>query len=132
MNLPLPYVYDTGVLLAVERDDRRMLSIHRLAIDDLRQLVVPTVVVAQVWRDGRRQAKLARFLETCEIRGVGIEVAKAAGVICGKAGTRDAVDAIVATMALVLGATVFTSDPDDIKRLGAASGGRRGLVVRRV
>ncbi|WP_157751797.1 hypothetical protein [Actinoplanes derwentensis] len=53
-------------------------------------------------------------------------------MLCGKAGTRDVVDATVVTVALTYGAIVFTSDPNDITRLGAAADIKPGLVVRRV
>ncbi|MEU4243437.1 PIN domain-containing protein [Actinoplanes sp. NPDC026619] len=84
------------------------------------------------WRDARRQVQLGRFLHSCEVLPVGLETAKTAGVLCGKAGTRDVVDATVVTVALAYGAIVFTSDPDDITHLGAAAEVKPGLVVRRV
>jgi hypothetical protein len=63
---------------------------------------------------------------------VGLELAKAAGVLCGKAGSRDVVDASVVTVALAYGAIVFTSDPDDIAHLSTASEVKPGLVIRRL
>jgi len=128
----IPYVYDAGALLAIEGNDRRMWTIHHLALEEGRRLLVPAVVVAQAWRDGRRQVQLGRFLHSCEIIPVGLELAKAAGVLCGKAGTSDIVDATVVAIALSYGAIVFTSDPDDIAHLGAATGAKPGLVIRRL
>ncbi|MEU8239872.1 PIN domain-containing protein [Actinoplanes missouriensis] len=130
--MSIPYVYDAGVLVAIDGNDRRMWAIHHLAVEEGRRLLVPAVVVAQAWRDARRQAQLGRFLHSCELIPVGVETAKAAGVLCGKAGTRDVVDATVVTTALAYGAIVFTSDPGDITRLGAAAEVKPGLVVRRV
>lgn len=130
--MSIPYVYDAGVLVAIDNNDRRMWVIHHLAVEEGRRLLVPAVVVAQAWRDARRQVQLGRFLHTCEVVPVGLEVAKAAGVLCGKAGTRDVVDATVATVALTYGAIVFTSDPDDLAELGAATEAKPGLIVRRV
>lgn len=130
--MSVPYVYDAGVLVAVDGNDRRMWVIHHLALEEGRRLVVPSVVVAQAWRDPRRQVQLGRFLHSCEVVPVGLEVAKAAGVLCGKAGTRDVVDASVVTVAQACGAIVFTSDPEDIARLSAASDVKPGLVIRRV
>jgi predicted nucleic acid-binding protein len=127
----IPYVYDTGVLLAIDGNNRRMWAIHRLAVEDGRRLLIPTVVVAQAWRDARRQVQLGRFLHSCEVVPVGLEVAKAAGVLCGKARTSDVVDATVVTVALASGAIVFTSDPDDITLLAGAAEAKPGLVVRR-
>jgi len=43
--------------------------------------------------------------------------AKGAGVLCGKAGTADVVDASVVIAARLLAQTVLTSDPDDLRRL---------------
>jgi hypothetical protein len=128
----IPYVYDAGVLIAIDGNDRRMWAIHHLALEEGRRLLVPAVVVGQAWRDPRRQVQLGRFLQSCEVAPVGLELAKAAGVLCGKAGTRDVVDAIVVTSALAYGAIVFTSDPDDIVQLSAASEVKPGLVIRRL
>lgn len=130
--MSIPYVYDAGALLAIDRNDRRMWAIHHLAIEEGRRLLIPAVVVGQTWRDNRRQVLLGRFLHSCEVIPVGLEVAKAAGVLCGKAGTRDVVDATVVAVALAYGAIVFTSDPNDIARLAAATDAKPGLVVRRL
>ena len=128
----IPYVYDAGALIAIDGNDRRMWAIHHLAIEEGRRLLVPSIVVGQAWRDPRRQVPLGRFLHSCEVIPVGLELAKAAGVLCGKAGTRDVVDATVVAVGLAYGAIVFTSDPDDIAALSAATDVKPGLVVRRV
>jgi len=128
----IPYVYDAGVLIAIDGNDRRMWAIHHLTVEEGRRVLVPTVVVGQVWRDARRQVQLGRFLHSCEVVPVGLELAKAAGVLCGKAGTRDVVDATVVTVALAHGAIVFTSDPDDIAHLSTAADVKPGLVIRRL
>jgi len=128
----IPYVYDAGVLLAIDADDRRMWVIHHLAVEEGRRLLVPAVVVAQAWRDASRQVQLGRFLHSCEVLPIGVETAKVAGVLCGKAGTRDVVDAAVVTVALAYGAIVFTSAPNDIIHLAAAAEVKPGLVVRPV
>jgi predicted nucleic acid-binding protein len=130
--MSIPYVYDAGVLTAIDNNDRRMWAIHRLAIDHGRRILIPAVVVGQAWRDPRRQVQLGRFMQSCEVVPIGVERAKAAGVLCGRAGTRDTVDATVVTVALTCGAIVFTSDPDDIARLSAASEAKPGLVIRRL
>ncbi|HET8661525.1 MAG TPA: hypothetical protein VFM55_21330 [Micromonosporaceae bacterium] len=130
--MSIPYVYDTGVLLAVDGNDRRMWAIHHLAVEEGRRLLIPSVVVGQAWRDPLRQVQLGRFLHSCEIVPVGLELAKAAGVLCGRAGARDIVDATVVIVALTCGAIVFTSDPGDIAQLSAAAAVKPGLVIRRL
>lgn len=112
-------VLDTGALIAVERADRPTLSVMETARRQGRDLVVPAGVVAQVWRDDPRRARLARFLAA---RGVEVEVvtaagAKASGVVCGRAGTADIVDASVVVAARRHQATVVSSDRADLEML---------------
>jgi hypothetical protein len=128
----VPFVYDTGGLVAVDRDDRWFLAVHQIACADGRRVIVPAVVAGQAWRDGRRQANLGRFLRTCEIEPTRLEAAKAAGVLCGQSETTDLVDALVVVCALTHGAVLFTSDPDDMSNLAAAATTGPGLVIRRV
>lgn len=127
-----PLVYDAGALIALADNDRRMYSMHATAVQEYRQIFVPAVVVAQVWRDARRQVSLGKALAATEIVPVGAGTAKAAGVLCGRAGTRDVVDAIVVVMAATNAAIVFTSDPGDMKLLADAYGVKPGLAIRKV
>ena len=73
----LPYVYDAGALIALERDDRRMWAKHRLALDEGRVLMVPAVVLTQVWRGSARQHSLHRALDACQVVIVDEDTAKA-------------------------------------------------------
>ncbi|MGH3428718.1 MAG: hypothetical protein ACRDQZ_14315, partial [Mycobacteriales bacterium] len=41
--------------------------------------VVPAPVIWQVWRDGTRQARLARFLKGCWVEPIDDDVARALG-----------------------------------------------------
>ncbi len=127
-----PYVYDAGALVALDRNERRMWARHKLALDDERDIHVPAVVLGQAWRDARRQVRLGQALTGCRVDPVGLATSKAAGVLCGKAGTADVVDATVVVMAAALGAIVWTSDAQDITALAAASEARPALVVRGV
>ncbi len=126
------YVYDAGALIAIDNNDRRMWTIHHLAIDDGRKILVPAPVVGQAWRDPRRQVQLGK--NSAELRGRAGRAGdgEAAGVLCGKAGTGDIVDALVVTVALTHGAIVFTSAPEDIAHLSASSDVKPGLSIRRV
>ena len=53
---------DAGALIAFERNDRRLVAMIAQSLEHGLTLAVPAGVVGQVWRDGRRQARLARFL----------------------------------------------------------------------
>jgi hypothetical protein len=127
-----PHLYDAGALIAIDKNDRRMWARYQVAVDSGRDIRVPAVVVGQAWRDSRRQVRLGKFLVGCHVDPVGFETAKAAGILCGRAGTSDVVDATVVVMAAATGAVIWTSDPGDIKTLVDESGARPALVVRAV
>lgn len=78
-------------------------------------------VVAQVWRDGARQARLARYLRTSvDIVAYDEQLARQAGELLSATGLSDAVDAGVALLAHRVGGVVVTSDRDDLKVLTGA------------
>jgi hypothetical protein len=85
------------------------------------------VVISQVWRDPTgRQANLARLLESVDVKAVDEQLGREAGLLLGRAGAQDAVDAGVVTVSRT-GDRILTSDPDGIARLVAAS--RRTVFV---
>jgi hypothetical protein len=110
---------DAGALIALERNDRRVIAALRVAVEAELKITVPAGVVAQVWRDGARQARLARFLGSSAVVVEALDDARAraAGQLCGVAGTRDVIDAAVVLGAKARGDRVFTSDVDDLRAL---------------
>jgi len=112
-------VLDTGALIGFERNDRHIVAIILRALEHQDPLLVPAGVVAQAWRDGSRQARLARLLGSplCEVLDLDDHRARAAGQICGVSDTSDIVDASVAAAGRNRRARVLTSDPDDLRRL---------------
>lgn len=121
-------VLDSGAFLAVDRDNRAMMARLRIAQTSGLDLRTTGAVVAQVWRDpGGRQANLARLLRAVDVIPVDDRLGREAGVLLGRAGAGDAVDATVAAIA-ARGDRVLTSDPDDIARLVGASGRAVGVV----
>lgn len=112
-------VLDAGALIAVERADRATAAVIEAARQEHRVVVVPAGVVGQVWRGGGRQARLARLLNSL---GVVVEPltdtgARAAGVLCGFAGTTDVLDASVVLATRRHRATVVSSDRGDLRVL---------------
>lgn len=110
---------DTGALIAIERGSRRMQALlDEAAIADA-VLAVPVGAVAQAWRGQPRQARLARFLRQRKVEVVPLDdpTARAAGVLCGRAGTDDVVDASVVLCARQRHHGVVTSDPGDLRLL---------------
>ncbi len=112
-------VLDAGALIAVERGDRATAALIEAARRDGRSVIVPAGVVAQVWRDGSRQVRVARLLGAGEVSVDALTeaVARAAGTLCGVAGTTDIVDASVVIAARRYQATVISSDRPDLMRL---------------
>lgn len=110
---------DAGALIAFERGDRWVVAILRRAVRTGARLTVPAGVVGQVWRDGRRQARLAHLLgsDRVEIAVLDDRGARAAGQLCGATQTRDVIDASVVLCARARGHGVLTSDLDDLRRL---------------
>lgn len=121
-------VLDAGALIAVDRDDRAMVARLRAAQQAGLELRSTGVVITQVWRDpAGRQANLARLLKSVDVRAVDDHLGKQAGVLLGRAGMDDAVDASVVAVAAT-GDRILTGDVGDIGPLADASG-RSILVV---
>jgi predicted nucleic acid-binding protein len=109
--------YDTGALVAAERNDRRMWALHA---GFLAEEVVPTVpapVLAEAWRGGPRQASLSRLLAMCDVEPMTESQARAVGELVGRSGHQDVVDVAVIEGARRRGESVVTSDPRDLQRL---------------
>ena len=65
-------------------------------------------------------AALARLLKAVDVKAVDEDLGRRAGVLLGRAWTRDVVDASVVAVSAT-GDRIVTSDPGDIQRLVAAS-----------
>jgi predicted nucleic acid-binding protein len=113
--------YDTGALVAAERNNRGMWELHAGLIAEEVVPVVPAPVVAQAWRGGARQAGLARLLRTCRIEPMSEELARDVGVLAGEAGHDDVVDVAVVEGAIRRGDGVVTSDARHIRKIAAAA-----------
>ena len=112
-------VLDAGALVATDRRDRVIGAQLRVLQQQATPLRTSAAVVGQVWRDGRKQANLARVLA-----GVGVEPlgeGKQIGELLGQTGVADVVDAHVALL-VTPGDLVLTSDPGDIRTLLQATG----------
>jgi hypothetical protein len=122
--------YDTGALIAAERNDRKMWALHA---GFLAEEVVPTVpapVLAEAWRGGARQANLARFLALCEIDALTETQARVVGVLAGRADHDDIVDATVVEGAARRRDAIVTSNHTHIAQLANAA--RTRLRIERI
>lgn len=109
-------VYDAGVLVAADRNHRDVWADHRARLELGFAPVTTAPVVAQVSRSGQ-QAQLRRFLRGCDIVPFASDQAHEVGALLGAAGTADVVDAHLVLVAGASGATVLTSDEDDLSQL---------------
>lgn len=114
--------FDAGALIAIERRSRRMQAL--LEEIDRRdwQVAVPAGAVAQVWRGGARQARIAALLSDSRTQVVTLDdtVARAVGLLCGRSGHADVVDVSVALCARKRNLHVLTSDPGDLRAIDDA------------
>ena len=116
--------YDTGALIAGDRNDREMWALHAGFLAEEVVVTVPSPVVAEAWRGGSRQANLSRFLALCQIEELSYVQSRAVGVLAGKADHDDIVDVTVVEGALRRRDAVVTSNPTHINTIADAVRGR--------
>ena len=110
---------DAGALIAFERNDRQVVGLLAQALANGLAITVPAGVVGQVWRDGRRQVRLARLLGAPDVvvEPLDDQRAREAGQLCGVRGTTDVIDASVVLAARRRGDRIASSDAPDLLRL---------------
>lgn len=120
--MPAGVTYDTGALIAAERGDRGLWTLHAGFLSDEILPSVSAAVLAEAWRGGAGQARLARLLATCEVEPLTEELARNVGTLIGRVGTADLTDAIVVEGATRRGDAIVTADMADLRRLANAAG----------
>ena len=110
---------DAGGLIAVDRNDRRVIVLLARAAERGLRLTVPATALAQVVRRPERQVRLGRFVRqpTTDVVELGRVDATHVGRLLAATGTADVVDAHVVLCARRAGQRVLTSDPGDLARL---------------
>ena len=109
-------VLDAGALIAIDKRDRAVGAMLRLLQRDGVPITTSAAVVAQTWRDPRRQVNLIRVLAGVDVAILDDGDAKAVGELLRANGTSDLADAHVALL-VQPGGRVLTSDQDDIEAL---------------
>ena len=110
---------DAGALIAVDRNDRRVLVLLARARETGSRVTVPASALAQAVRHPERQARLARLLRqpTTDVVPLDRVDATSIGRLLAASGTSDVVDAHVVICARRAGQQAVTSDPDDLRAL---------------
>lgn len=115
-------VLDAGVLIAHERRDPSAAAWLERAAGEENDVAVSAPTISELWRDGARQARIARFLTACRIVGCDEQLARTAGELLREVGSDSTLDAIVIATARRLSGAVLTDDLDDLGPLGSAAG----------
>lgn len=112
-------IIDAGVFTGLDNPAEREVIVALIQRLHDREATLHTTetVLAQAWRDPARQAAMTRLVKAMNLLPFGD--ARAIGVRCAEAGTRDVVDASLAVWATVLNEKILTTDPDDMAALNA-------------
>jgi hypothetical protein len=121
--------YDTGALIAADRSDRLLWSLHRAALTRGLVPTVPAGVLGEAWRGGP-QPQLSRLLQGCLTEPLTETHARAVGVLAARSGIADTVGLAVVEGAVRRNDVVVTSNRAHIEQ-AADSVGRR-LVIHDV
>jgi predicted nucleic acid-binding protein len=115
---------DAGGLIALDRNDRRVIVLLERARQTGTRVTVPASALAQAIRQPPRQARLARLIRqpTTDVVPLDRVDATNVGRLLAASDTVDVVDAHVVICARRTGQRVVTSDPDDLRRLDPTVG----------
>ena len=109
--------FDSGVLIALDRGDEAAWAWLRRAVERRQPPIVSAAAVAEAWRDGRTQARLARALRACDVHDVTDGLARTAGEALAEVNEAATVDALIAASAATEGALLLTGDQHDMRAL---------------
>ena len=110
---------DAGPLIALDRNDRRVVALLARARETGARVTVPATALAQAVRRPAQQARLARLVRqpTTDVVPLDRVDATSVGRLLAASGTSDVVDAHVAVCASRARQRIVTSDPDDLHSL---------------
>jgi hypothetical protein len=113
---------DAGGLIALDRDDRRVVVLLARARETGTRVTVPASALAQAIRRPDRQVRLSRLIRqpTTDVISLGRVDATNVGRLLAASGTSDIADAHVVICARRAGQSVVTSDPGDLRQLDPA------------
>jgi len=110
---------DAGALIALDRDDRRVIALLVRAAQSGRRVTVPAGALAQAVRQPERQVRLSRLVRQPTTDVVALDRVDSihVGRLLAASGTSDVVDAHVVICARRAAQPVVTSDAGDLSRL---------------
>jgi hypothetical protein len=111
--------FDAGGLIALDRDDRRVIVLLARARALGVRVTIPATAFAQAIRRPARQVRLARLVRqpTTDLAPLDGPDATSVGLLLAASRTADIVDAHVVVCARRRAQPIVTSDPDDLQKL---------------
>jgi predicted nucleic acid-binding protein len=111
--------FDAGGLIALDRDDRRVIALLARASEIGARVTIPATALAQAMRNPSRQARLSRLVRqpTTTLAPLDGPDATSVGLLLAASRTSDITDAHVVVCARRSDQPIVTSDPRDLARL---------------
>jgi hypothetical protein len=111
--------FDAGGLIALDRNDRRVLALLARAREIGARITLPATALAQAVRHPAKQARLSRLARQPTTQLVPLDGPDAThvGLLLAASRTSDLVDAHVVICARRNAEPIVTSDPKDLARL---------------
>jgi hypothetical protein len=111
--------FDAGGLIALDGNDRRVLTLIARATERGMRITIPATALAQALRNPARQARLSRVIRQPSTDLIPLDGpdATAVGRLLARTATADIVDAHVVICALRARQAVVTSDADDLREI---------------
>ena len=110
---------DAGGLIALDRNDRRVIALLARADEIGARVTVPATALAQAVRAPTRQARLSRLIRqpTTRVEPLDALDATRVGVLLAASRSKDIADAHVVICARRHSDPIVTSDREDLRRL---------------
>jgi hypothetical protein len=111
--------FDAGGLIALDRNDRRVIVLLARAIERGMRITIPATALSQSLRNPAKQVRLSRLIrQSCtDLIALDGPDATAVGLLLARTATADIADAHVVICAQRAGQPVVTSDSADLRRI---------------
>lgn len=110
--------FDTGALIGLERARHHLRKVFDVAVTHDVRITVPAAVVAEWWRQGRKEKERAQLLRAVVVEPITDQVARMAGVALTLVPKAQTIGALVMASACQRPSEiVYTSDIDDLEAL---------------
>ena len=104
--------FDAGGLIALDRNDRQVLTLLACATERGMRITIPATALAQAIRNPAKQARLSRLIRQIDTDLIALDGrdATAVGLLLARTGTADVIDAHVVVCARRAKQAIVTSE----------------------